>query len=74
MTIHFTPAPASFDLPPAISPEASDADWLYNFLYWFSMIFWAALTFAMLYWAFKYKRGNNQFEVKYRLNMNFAQR
>jgi cytochrome c oxidase subunit 2 len=59
MTILFTPAPASFDLPPAISTEAGDADWLYNFLYWFSMIFWVALTAAMLYWAYKYKRGKN---------------
>jgi cytochrome c oxidase subunit 2 len=56
MKIFLTPPPASFDLPPAISSEAADADWLYNFLWWFSMIFWVVITGLMIYWMYKYKR------------------
>lgn len=52
----FSPEPTSFDLPPAISPNVAETDWLYNFIWWFSMVFTVVITGVMLYWGAKYKR------------------
>lgn len=48
--------PAAFDLPPAISAEAPDVDWLYNMIYYVSVFFTVVITGLMLYWVRKYKR------------------
>jgi cytochrome c oxidase subunit 2 len=51
-----TPAPASFDLPPAMSANAAGTDGLYDFLWWFSVAFTIAVTGLTLYFITKYAR------------------
>ena len=48
--------PAAFDLPPAVTSQAKDVDWLYNFIYYVSVFFTVLITGLMLYWVRKYKR------------------
>lgn len=50
------PAPASFDLPPAVTENAHEVDWAYNFIYYFSVFFTVLITGLMLYWVQKHKR------------------
>lgn len=48
--------PESFQLPPAMSTGAAGVDTLYNFIFWFSVVFTVVITGAMLYFVAKYKR------------------
>jgi cytochrome c oxidase subunit 2 len=50
------PSPASFDLPPNISATGAEVDWVYNFLWWFSVIFALALYGIAIYFIWKYRR------------------
>lgn len=52
----FAPPPASFDLPPDISTHAQDLDWVYNFIWWFSVIFAVGIYAITIYWCWKYRR------------------
>ena len=51
-----SPPPASFDLPPNISATGAEVDWVYNFLWWFSVCFAVALYAISIYWIWKYRR------------------
>jgi hypothetical protein len=42
------PAPAAFDLPPAVTVEAPEVDWLYNMIYYVSVFFTVVITGLML--------------------------
>lgn len=55
MTI-FSPDRTSFDLPRAVSANVESYDWMYNFIWWFSMVFWVVITAVMIYFALRYKR------------------
>jgi cytochrome c oxidase subunit 2 len=59
------PAPAAFDLPPAIAQDAADVDWLYNMIYYISVFFTAVITGLMLYWVkiYKRKKGDKRVET-----------
>jgi cytochrome c oxidase subunit 2 len=59
------PAPAAFDLPPAMAQDAADVDWLYNMIYYISVFFTAVITGLMLYWVkiYKRKRGDKRTET-----------
>ncbi len=48
--------PESFQLPPQLSTNAAEIDGLYNFIYWFSVVFTTAITGAIIYFAVKYRR------------------
>ena|SRR5688572_32074086 len=48
--------PESFQLPPQMSANAAEIDALYNFIYWFSVVFTALITGFMLYFVVKYRR------------------
>jgi cytochrome c oxidase subunit II len=50
------PPPASWQLPPAMSDTAPPVDGVYNFIFWFSVVFTAVITFLVLYFVVKYKR------------------
>jgi len=50
------PPPASWQLPPAMSDTAPPVDGVYNFIFWFSVVFTVVITFLMLYFVVKYKR------------------
>ena len=56
MTLLAAPAPASFDLPPAISTEAPGADNAYNLIWWVSIGFMVAIYAISIYFVVKYKR------------------
>lgn len=63
--IHFfIPQPASFDLPPPITSEAPQIDWIYNLVYYVSVFFTVAITGLMLYWVHKYKRKKGDKRVE----------
>jgi cytochrome c oxidase subunit II len=59
-----TPPPAAFDLPPAISADAADVDWLYNMIYYISVFFTVVVTGLMLYWVRKYKRQKDDKRIE----------
>ena len=46
----------NFQLPPAMSVEAKGVDDMYLFIFWFSVVFTVAITFATLYFTAKYLR------------------
>ena len=50
------PPPASWQLPSAMSDTAPPVDGVYNFIFWFSVVFTVVITFLMLYFVVKYKR------------------
>jgi cytochrome c oxidase subunit II len=50
------PPPASWQLPPAMSDTAPPVDSVYNFIFWFSVVFTIVITFLMLYFVSKYWR------------------
>lgn len=50
------PQEQTLQLPPAMSTGAADVDWLYYFIYWFSLAFTVAITGTMIYFVLKYKR------------------
>lgn len=50
------PPPASWQLPPAMSDTAPPVDGVYNFIFWFSVVFTVVITGLMLYFVAKYKR------------------
>ncbi len=50
------PQEQSFQLPPAMSTAAAEIDWLYNFLFYFSLVFTVIITALTLYFVVKYKR------------------
>ena len=43
-------------MPPSMSVNAPDTDWVYYAIYYFSIFFTVAITGAMLYFVWKYKR------------------
>lgn len=64
--IHFlVPQAAAFDLPPPITSEAPQIDWIYNLIYYVSVFFTVVITGLMLYWVHKYKRkkGDKRIET-----------
>lgn len=50
------PQEQTYQLPPAMSTGAAEVDWLYYFIYWFSLVFLVVITAAMIYFIVKYKR------------------
>lgn len=50
------PASSTFDLPAAMSTGAGGIDALYDFILWFSVAFTVAITGAMLYFVWRYRR------------------
>lgn len=46
----------SFQLPPAMSTGAAEIDWLYNFTYYFSLVFTVLITVATIGFSVKYRR------------------
>jgi len=46
---------ATFQLPESMSTLAPEVDWLYNFIYWLSVVLFVAIVGAMLFWAYKYR-------------------
>jgi cytochrome c oxidase subunit 2 len=66
--------PAAFDLPPAISTQAPDVDWLFNMIFYVSVFFTAVITFLMLYWVRKYKRrkGDKRLETPHYPRLEIA--
>ncbi|MBK8218760.1 MAG: cytochrome c oxidase subunit II [Myxococcales bacterium] len=50
------PQEQNFQLPPAMSTGAAEVDWLYMFLYWFSVVFTVVIWGATAYFVVKYKR------------------
>ncbi len=70
----FSPKPAAFDLPPAMTSEAPQIDWLYNFLFWFSVFFTIVITGLMLYWVKKNKRkpGDKRIETPHLPRLEIA--
>jgi cytochrome c oxidase subunit 2 len=50
------PQEQNFQLPPAMSTGAAEVDWLYMFLYWFSVVFTVLIWGATAYFVVKYKR------------------
>ncbi|HEY1960171.1 MAG TPA: cytochrome c oxidase subunit II [Polyangiaceae bacterium] len=66
--------PAAFDLPPAISAEAPDVDWLYNMIYYVSVFFTVVITALMLYWVRKYRRrpGDKRMETPHYPRLEIA--
>jgi cytochrome c oxidase subunit 2 len=73
-SLSLTPPPAAFDLPPAISAESPDVDWLYNMIYYVSIFFTVVITGLMLYWVRKYKRqkGDKRFETPHYPRLEIA--
>ena len=52
-----TPPPSeNWQLPPAMADTAAPIDGAYNFIYWFSVIFFVAVTVTGVYFIMKYKR------------------
>lgn len=51
-----TPEATNWQLPPAMADTAAPIDSAYMFVYWFSVFFLVAVTAAMLFFVFKYKR------------------
>ncbi len=47
---------ASFDLPPQLSTLAPQVDWLYNFIYWVSVVSFIGIVGTMVFYAYKYRR------------------
>jgi cytochrome c oxidase subunit 2 len=50
------PASSTLQLPVAMSTGADAIDWLYYFIYWFSVVFTVGITAATLYFVWKYRR------------------
>lgn len=50
------PNAASFQLPPQMADTAPPVDAAYNFIYWFSVVFFIAVVASSLYFIAKYKR------------------
>jgi cytochrome c oxidase subunit 2 len=48
--------PTTFQLPAAFSAAANDVDDIYYAMYWFSLVFTVAITGAVLWFIFKYRR------------------
>ena len=46
----------NFQLPPSMADTAPPIDKAYDFIFWFSVVFFVAVTFAMVYFVVKYKR------------------
>jgi cytochrome c oxidase subunit 2 len=46
----------NFQLPPAMADTAPPIDKAYDFIFWFSVVFFVAITASMLYFITKYKR------------------
>ena len=51
-----TPPAENWQLPPSMADTAPSIDWAYMFIFWFSVVFTVAITFALLYFVYKYKR------------------
>jgi cytochrome c oxidase subunit 2 len=56
MMLALDPPPASWQLPAAMSDTAPPVDGVYNFIFWFSVVFTVVITVLMLYFVVKYKR------------------
>lgn len=49
----------SFWMPPEASTFAGDVDALFDFIYWLNVFFFVAITGAIIYFAIKYRRKND---------------
>lgn len=47
---------SNFQLPPAMADTAPPIDTAFNFIFWFSVVFFVAVNVAMIYFVTKYKR------------------
>ncbi|MBL8613662.1 MAG: cytochrome c oxidase subunit II [Myxococcales bacterium] len=54
------PQPATFQLPAQMAVAAEEIDYLYYFVYWFSVVFFVGIVGVSLYFLWKYKRRPGQ--------------
>ncbi len=52
----FQPASDNYQLPPAMADTAPPIDTAYNFIFWFSVLFFVAVVLTTIYFVMKYKR------------------
>lgn len=52
-------AQGSFWMPPEASTFAGDVDAIFDFIYWLNVFFFVAITGAIVYFAIKYRRKND---------------
>ena len=48
------PQPATFQLPAQMAVAAEEIDYLYYFVYWFSVVFFVGIVGVSLYFLWKY--------------------
>lgn len=63
------PEPASFDLPPALSTLAPTHDWMYDFIWWVSAVFFVAIIVPMVWFCVRYWRGRRHHAIPTGHNM-----
>ncbi len=56
MILATEPQASSWQLPPAMSDGAPAVDSTYNFIFWFSVVFFVLITVATMYFVVKYRR------------------
>jgi cytochrome c oxidase subunit II len=49
---------STLQLPAQLSTNAPAVDWVYNFIFWVSVVFFVAIMVAMTYFLVKYRRAN----------------